>query len=42
MIVTLTEKIYSMLWGDLLHIPLLGGGSLGISLLIILLIPTGI
>ncbi len=42
MIVALIEKIYSFLWGDLLHIPLPGGSSIGISLLIILLIPTGI
>ncbi len=42
MIVTLIEKVYSFLWGDLIHIPLPGGGSVGISLLIILLIPTGI
>ncbi len=42
MIVTLIEKIYSFLWGDLVQIPLPGGSSLGISLLIILLIPTGI
>lgn len=42
MIVNLIEKVYSFLWGDLLHIPLPGGNSLGISLLIILLIPTGI
>ena len=42
MIVALIEKIYSFLWGDLIHIPLPGGGSVGISLLIILLIPTGI
>lgn len=42
MIVTLIEKMYSLLWGDLVNIPLPGGSSLGISLLIILLIPTGI
>ena len=42
MIVTIIEKVYSFLWGDLLHIPLPGGSSLGISLLILLLIPTGI
>ncbi len=42
MIVTLIEKIYSFLWGDLLQIPLPGGEHLGISLLIILLIPAGI
>jgi len=33
---------YNLLWGDLFTIPLPGGGSLGISLLILLLIPTGI
>ena len=42
MIVTLIEKVYSFLWGNLVKIPLPGGSSLGISLLIILLIPTGI
>ena len=42
MIVTLIERVYSFLWGDLIHIPLPGGGTVGISLLIILLIPTGI
>lgn len=42
MIVTLIEKVYSFLWGDLLKIPLPGGSVLGISLLILLLIPTGI
>jgi len=34
--------IYGLLWGDLFVIPLPGGNSLGISLLILLLIPTGI
>ncbi len=42
MIVSIIEQVYSLLWGDLITIPLPGGGSLGISLLIILLIPTGI
>lgn len=42
MIVTIIEKIYAFLWGDLFAIPLPGGGSLGISLLVLLLIPTGI
>lgn len=42
MIVALIEKVYGMLWGDLIRIPLPGGSTLGISLLIILLIPTGI
>ena len=42
MMVDLIEKIYSFLWGDLVYIPLPGGSTLGISLLIILLIPAGI
>ena len=42
MIVSIIEQIYSLLWGDLITIPLPGGGTLGISLLVLLLIPTGI
>lgn len=42
MVVSLIERIYALLWGDLIHVPLPGGDSVGISLLIILLIPTGI
>lgn len=42
MVVSIIEKVYSFLWGDWIKIPLPGGGCLGISLLIILLIPTGI
>lgn len=42
MVVSIIEKVYSFLWGDWIKIPLPRGGSLGISLLIILLIPTGI
>ena len=42
MIVSIIEKVYSFLCGDLIRIPLPSGGSLGISLLIILLIPTGV
>ena len=38
----LIEKIYALLWGDIVSIPLPGGESLGLSLLVILLIPTGI
>lgn len=33
---------YNLLWGDLFKIPLPGGDSIGISLLVLLLIPTGI
>ena len=42
MITKLIEIVYSFLWGDLIQIPLPGGSSVGISLLIILLIPMGI
>lgn len=34
--------LYNFLWGDLITIPLPGGSSLGLSLLIIILIPSGI
>ena len=33
---------YNLLWGDLFSIPLPGGSSIGISLLVLLLIPAGI
>ena len=42
MIIKLIETVYQFLWGDWIHIPLPGGGSLGISLLILLLFPAGI
>ena len=32
MIVTLIEKVYNFLWGDLITLPLPGGGSVGLSL----------
>lgn len=38
----LIETVYQLLWGDLFVIPLPGGGTLGISLLVFLLIPAGI
>ena len=34
--------MYNFLWGDLVTLPLPGGGTLGLPLLVILLIPTGI
>ena len=40
--VALIEAVYRFLWGDIITIPLPGGNSLGLSLLVILLIPTGI
>ena len=34
--------IYNFLWADLVSIPLPGGGSLGLSLLVLILVPAGI
>lgn len=34
--------IYNFLWGDILTIPLPGGGSLGLSILVIILVPSGL
>ena len=36
------SAIYNLLWGDLFTIPLPGGGGIGISLLVAILIPAGI
>ena len=36
------RAIYNILWGDLITIPLPGGSSLGLSLLVLILIPAGI
>ena len=41
-IIKLIGTIYNFLWGDLIQLPLPGGNSIGLSLLVILLIPTGI
>ena len=38
----LISTLYALLWGDLFTLPLPGGGSIGISLLVLLLIPAGI
>ncbi len=40
--ITLFHAVYHILWGDLIAIPLPGGGSLGLSLLVLILIPSGI
>lgn len=42
MITKIIEAVYNFLWGDLVTIPLGDGNVLGIPLLVILLIPTGI
>ena len=36
------QTVYTFMWGDLVKIPLPGGGKLGLPLLVMLLIPTGI
>lgn len=41
-IINIIETLCQFLWGDLVTIPLPGGSSLGLPLLVILLIPTGI
>ena len=42
LIMTVFNAVYYLLWGDLLTIPLPGGSSLGLSLLILILIPSGL
>ena len=41
-IISLIGAACGFLWGDLITLPLPGGGSLGLSLLVLLLIPAGI
>lgn len=41
-IMTAFYAVFDVLWGDLITIPLPGGSSLGLSLLILILIPSGI
>lgn len=41
-IMTAFYAVFDVLWGDFITIPLPGGSSLGISLLILILIPSGI
>ena len=41
-VVRLIRMVYNLLWGDIVQIPLPGGSSLGLSLLVIILIPAGI
>ncbi|MDO4338745.1 MAG: alanine/glycine:cation symporter family protein [Eubacteriales bacterium] len=40
--ITIIRFFYNLLWGDLFTIPLPGGSSVGISLLVLILIPSGI
>ena len=36
------RAVYNLLWGDLITVPLPGGSSLGLSLLVLILVPAGI
>lgn len=36
------KAVYNLLWGDLVQIPLPGGSSLGLSLLVMILVPAGV
>ena len=38
----LFRGVFHLLWGDLITIPLPGGGSIGLSLLVLILIPAGV
>ncbi|WP_295582358.1 sodium:alanine symporter family protein [uncultured Oscillibacter sp.] len=40
--IALIETVYQFLWGDLITLPLPGGSTLGLSLMVLLLIPAGI
>ncbi len=42
LIMALFQSTYHILWGDLIQIPLPGGSFLGLSLLILILIPSGV
>ncbi|MDY4856045.1 MAG: alanine/glycine:cation symporter family protein, partial [Candidatus Ventricola sp.] len=39
--VKLVSAVYALLWNDLITLPLPGGGTLGLPLLVMLLVPTG-
>ena len=42
LIKSVIDTLYYLLWGDIITIPLPGSSSLGLSLLVIILIPSGI
>lgn len=41
-LIQVIKAVYSFLWGDLVTLPLPGGGTLGLPLLVLLLLPTGL
>lgn len=40
--IAIIEKVYQFLWGDWIVLPLPGGSSFRLSLLVLILIPAGI
>ena len=42
LLMNIFNTVFFILWGDLITIPLPGGSSLGLSLLVLILIPSGI
>ena len=40
--VNLIETVYNLLWGDIVTLPLPGGGTLGLSILVLILVPAGL
>ena len=41
-VIGLIRAVYNLLWGDLIVLPLPGGSTLGLSLLVLILIPAGV
>ena len=41
-VVDLIEAVYSLLWGDIVTLPLPGDGTLGLSILVLILVPAGV
>jgi len=41
-VMTVFKAVYNLLWGDLVQIPLPGGSTLGLSLLVMILVPAGV
>ena len=42
MVQAVIKAVYDLLWGDLVRIPLPGGSTLGLSLLVLILVPAGV
>lgn len=42
LVMKIISTLYNLMWGDLITIPLPGGSSIGLSLLVMILVPAGI